>query len=79
MTKYLLNPLDHDITVTYNLDGNIQQYILPAEKVTEFDFPLETVFEHVRSYLVTEILNHRNLWHFDQEREKVRQEVTKDI
>lgn len=79
MIKYLLNPLPNDVQSTYNLDGDVHTYTLPAEKVTSYDYPHESAYEHVKQDLVTAILNHRNLWHFDHEREKVREEITKEF
>lgn len=75
---WLRNPLTHDVRTTYNLDGDLQEYILPAEHITTFKN--ETIFTHMRNYLVTEILNERNItWHSDANREKVRNEVTKSL
>ena len=49
MKYYLYNPLSHDVSTTYNLNG-LESYTLPAEKITEFDN--ETIFTHMRDYLV---------------------------
>lgn len=75
--KYLANPLSRDVSTQYNLDGNIHQLTAKAESITGFEN--ETLFNHMRQYLIEEILNDRNVIHFDHEREKVRLEVTKDF
>lgn len=67
---YLKNILDHDIETQYAGET----HTLPAEKITDFDD--EVIFNHMRAYLVTAILNRRNMWHFEENRKLVRDEVT---
>ena len=71
---YLKNPLRKDVSTQYNLDGTIVYLTAKGEDIT--DFENETLFGHMRDYLVEEILNERGVWHFDEERKKVRDEVT---
>lgn len=71
--KHLWNPLPNEVSTQY---AGIT-YTLPAEKITPIEDP--TVYRHMRDYLVTLILNDRGLWHFDSEREKIRQEIEKNI
>lgn len=78
MTKYYLyNPLSFDVSTTYALDVSPETYNLPSEKITEFEN--EAVFTHMRNYLVEIVLNERNIIHFDHNRAKVSEEVTKII
>lgn len=75
MTYYLFNPLAHSVEMSYTLDEIPQLYVLPPEKISEFEN--EVVFDHLRAYLIEIILNERNIVHFDHNREQVREEVTK--
>lgn len=76
MTKYLHNPLTHDVTTLYaGIEGIPTAYTLPAEKTTKFTD--EAFFAHMRDYLVAIILNERSIIHFDENRLRVREEITK--
>lgn len=72
----LWNPLPRDVVTTYDINENHEpvEYICKAESISTFPF---VIGNHMRKLLVDEILNHRNLPHYDYEREQVRLEVTK--
>lgn len=72
-TFYLKNPLSHDVSTQYNLDGTVIPLTASAESITKFYN--ETLYRHIREYLVTEIINTRNLWNFDEERQKIRDDI----
>lgn len=76
---YLLNPLTHSVETQYdtNGDGVPEAIILPPESITTFED--EVLFNHARQYLIEEILNERNIVHFEHNRDEVRKEVTKDL
>ena len=73
----LLNPLPFDVSTTYDIKGDRspETFTLPSKKITVFEN--ETIFNHMREYLVEEVLNHRNIIHFDQNREEIRKEIVK--
>lgn len=77
MKLYLFNPLNHEVKTTYNLDGDFQEYVLPSEKIWETEN--ETIFRHMREFLVEAVLNERNIVHYDHNREEVRKEVVKEL
>lgn len=76
--KYLLkNPLLFDVSTAYdvNEDRKPVLFTLKAKSITPFDN--ETIYRHLRDYLVEIILNERQIVHYDIERDKVRKEVEK--
>lgn len=75
--KYLLNPLRHDVSKICSLEEEGKMYVLPAESL--FTCENEAVFNHLAKYLIDEILNERGIVHYDNEIEKVRQEITKEL
>lgn len=76
-TQHLWNPLPFEVSTQYNLGDGPQMYALLPEKITSFDN--EVIFNHMREYLVAAVLNHRNIVHYDHNREEVRKEIIKEI
>lgn len=75
--KYLWSPLSYDIKKQFYLTDKPQTYTIKAEKINEYEN--ETVYNHLRDYLVEIILNERNIVHFDDARAEVRKEVEKTL
>lgn len=76
MTRYILNPLRHDVEKMCSLEEDGKMYILPAESL--FTCENESVFNHLLNYIIGIILDERGTIHWDHEKEKVRQEIVKE-
>ncbi len=77
MSYHILNPLTKAISTTRAYDDGVKTLTLEPESITTFDNEVD--FNHIRDYAIEIILNERNLWHFEQEREKVRKEISKEL
>ena len=79
MSKYFLwNPLDVKVSIPLKLDENTEVLLeAPPQKISEFEN--EYAFNHIREHLIDLVVNDRSLVGFDDVRNTIRDEITKDI